>query len=91
MIGYFSRTVSFASWYFAGEESGWSDTQTLTIPEAVSSSAPSLSSVPDQSVAEAFFFGLGWLGVGVIVAVLAVLLVAVAVFLRCRKVKAPVK
>jgi hypothetical protein len=34
MIGYVSRTVEFASWHFTGEESGWSNTQTITISES---------------------------------------------------------
>ncbi len=35
--GYLSRTVIFASWHFTGEESGWSNTQTITINESTSS------------------------------------------------------
>ena len=45
MIGYVSRTVEFASWHFTGEESGWSDTQTLTI----NASAP--ITTPDDGTA----------------------------------------
>jgi hypothetical protein len=45
MIGYISRTVGFASWYFAGQESGWSNTQTVTIPS--SNSASPIPTVPE--------------------------------------------
>jgi hypothetical protein len=77
MVGYTHRVVEggMAPWYFFGEKSGWSSTQTLTITEA----------------APVFFFGLGWLGVGAVVAVVAVLMVIMAVFLRWRRVNAPVK
>jgi hypothetical protein len=43
MIGYFSRGVGFDSWSFTGEESGWSNTQTLTIP---ANESPSPTSTP---------------------------------------------
>jgi hypothetical protein len=45
MIGYIGRTVGFASWYFSGETSDWSSTQTITIDE--SSVFPS---VPEFSI-----------------------------------------
>ena len=47
MIGYFARTVGFASWYFAGEESGWSSTQTIIINgnSATPDTSPSPSAI----------------------------------------------
>ncbi len=84
MVGYFSRTVGFASWYFAGEESGWSNTQTITVGEPTQSSPsdsqPLASSGGDQ------VFGLEWVGVVVValLALIAVLLVFVVFYLRRR-------
>lgn len=46
MIGYVSRTVGFASWYFSGETSDWSPTQTVTIPTS------SVSPIPTSTVPE---------------------------------------
>lgn len=43
LIGYIGRTVGFASWYFTGQESGWSNTQTVTIP--ASSVSPNPTSI----------------------------------------------
>jgi hypothetical protein len=40
MIGYVHRTVGFMSWYFTGESSDWSNTQTITIPETSTSTSP---------------------------------------------------
>jgi hypothetical protein len=40
MIGYVSRTTEFASWAFTGEESGWSNTQTVFIPELTLPTSP---------------------------------------------------
>jgi hypothetical protein len=45
MMGYLSRTTEFASWHFTGEESDWSNTQTITI----GTNAPLPSQNPDQS------------------------------------------
>jgi hypothetical protein len=45
MIGYVSRTVGFASWYFAGQTSDWSPTQTVTIP-ASNTASPSPTVAP---------------------------------------------
>jgi hypothetical protein len=105
MIGYFSRSggVFLAPWYFAGEESGWSGTQTVTIsaPDASSSpssiapsssgSSPSPMDTPFQTnVGSSVLFGLDWVGVAVIAllaAVLVLLLVFVVVFLRRRAVR----
>jgi hypothetical protein len=41
MIGHIGRTVGFASWYFSGQSSEWSPTQTVTIPADSSSPYPS--------------------------------------------------
>jgi hypothetical protein len=46
LIGHIGRTVGFASWYFNGQESGWSNTQTITIPASSSSPTPA---VPELS------------------------------------------
>jgi hypothetical protein len=45
LIGYVHRVVEggMAPWYFFGEESGWSNTQTLTINEGAPSSNPTAS------------------------------------------------
>ena len=40
MIGYVHRTVGFMSWYFTGESSDWSPTQTIRIGEASTSDTP---------------------------------------------------
>jgi hypothetical protein len=51
-IGYVSRTIGFASWYFTGESSGWSSTQTITIPAvSVSTSTPSPTSSSNPTTA----------------------------------------
>lgn len=41
MIGHIGRTVGFASWYFSGETSDWSNTQTITVSEESSTPNPS--------------------------------------------------
>lgn len=89
MVGYFSRTSGFASWYFAGQESEWSRTQTLTIspPTQISQGASQpASSTNNPPVGQVF--GLDWVGVTVVVllVVIAVLLVCVVFYLRKRKV-----
>jgi hypothetical protein len=43
-IGYVHRTVGFNSWYFTGESSSWSKTQTLTIPDTSASASPNPTS-----------------------------------------------
>jgi hypothetical protein len=97
MIGYFSRSAGFASWYFEGEESGWSNVQTITISNT--SSPPSETINPSGSpqsptqtplapnVGTSVLFGLDWVGVAVIalLCVVVVLLVLVVVFLRRRR------
>jgi lipopolysaccharide export LptBFGC system permease protein LptF len=72
MIGYVSRTVGFASWYFAGQESGWSNTQTLTIPETSSSPNPT-PTVPEFPA------------IALVILPLLLSMFAVAVILRHRK------
>ena len=48
MIGYTHRVIegTFAPWYFFGEKSGWSNTQTLTITETALTSSPNPTSSP---------------------------------------------
>ena len=46
MIGYASRTIGFASWYFNGTESDWSPTQTVAIPASSISPTPSVPEFP---------------------------------------------
>ena len=71
MIGYVHRTVAFNSWYFTGETSGWSNTQTITIPETSASPDPS----PTPTVPE-------FPSAFVLVIVLIVLALAISVFKR---------
>jgi hypothetical protein len=52
MIGYVSRTIGFASWYFTGESSDWSNTQIITIPETSTSTSPSPNPTPTPTVPE---------------------------------------
>ncbi len=90
MIGYFSRTTGFASWYFAGEESGWSNTQTITIDATSNgSSLPSQnpSATPNQSDTQiSVWFGLGWWQAAtIVVSGVVVLLVFVVFYLRKRR------
>jgi hypothetical protein len=49
MIGYVSHTTEFASWYFTGEESGWSNTQTITIGESQTPTSPPANSPTPSS------------------------------------------
>jgi hypothetical protein len=99
MIGYVSRTVEFASWHFTGEESGWSNTQTVTIgvseptatPNTSPSSTPQDTTTPTEPSGPqtSVLFGLDWVQVAMLtlLAVVAVLLVVVIVFLHRRSVK----
>jgi hypothetical protein len=95
MIGYVSRDggVMFAPWFFDGQTSGWSNTQTLTIPasESARTQSPSVSPTTSTAIPTAatgaqgpVLFGLGWFEVVVValLGVVAVLLVLVVVFLR---------
>ena len=54
MIGYFHRDAStfWAPWVFDGETSGWSNTQTIAIPETSTSISPSPNSTPTPTVPE---------------------------------------
>ena len=93
MIGYFSRTVGFASWYFAGEESDWSNTQTISIGAGVPSGTPNASAItpaptltPYMSGSQStVLFGLDWLQlVLVVLSAVVVLLAFMVVLLRKR-------
>jgi hypothetical protein len=101
MIGYITREYagnygpSSYPYVFKGEVSGWSPTQTINIDssEFTSTATPNATVLPSQNFPSSSsgtgvdVFGLGWLGVALVVfvVVLAVLLVAVAVFWRRRK------
>jgi hypothetical protein len=100
MIGYTHRVVEggMAPWYFFGETSGWSTTQSLTINTNSPAANTSTSTAPTESPTAAsqlpdsgggLLFGLGWGEVAVIVllVVVAVLLGVVVVFLYKRTVK----
>lgn len=53
MIGYIHRDVRpLAPYLFTGEESGWSNTQTITIPETSTSTSPSPNPTPTPTVPE---------------------------------------
>jgi hypothetical protein len=98
MIGYFSRSVdiSFAPWYFIGEESGWSSTQTVTIYDnstttldtspAPSSAVPSPTTTPLQSsIGSDVLFGLGWWQEAVVVLSVVVVVLVLALVFLCRR------
>jgi hypothetical protein len=96
LIGHIGRTSGFASWYFNGEESGWSSTQTITIPANETTAAPSTSLSPTTSVTTEpsgsqtpALSGLDLLQVTVValLVVIAVLLGLVVVYLRKRSLK----
>jgi hypothetical protein len=84
---------------FTGESSDWSDTQTITVDNSsavTSSPAPSSSTSASQnptltvgqpSSGDSVLFGLGWIGVAVVVllALIAVLLVLVVFYLPRRR------
>jgi|YelNatPaOPRAMG01_1025707.scaffolds.fasta_scaffold43577_1 hypothetical protein len=54
MIGYVHRTVGFMSWYFTGESSDWSPTQTVTIPASNSNPSPTVPEFPFGAVLSLF-------------------------------------
>lgn len=96
-IGYYT-----ADNVFVGKTSGWTDMQTLTIPQDDSDSTPypsptstaSLSqnptATPDRSGPQTVaFLGLDWIQVATLalLAIIAVLLIFVVVFLRKRSIK----
>ncbi len=61
MIGYFSRTTGFASWYFAGEESCWSGTQTLNIsPENSPAPTPNMQTASPSPSSSGSSAQLNW-------------------------------
>jgi hypothetical protein len=98
MIGSIHRDGSqfMAPWVFDGQTSGWSSTQTLTIPASESTAtqnpsvSPATSSIPTAATGAqgSVLFGLDWLQVTVValLGVVAVLLVFVVVYLRRRSV-----
>lgn len=83
-------------WVFDGEESGWSNTQTVTISDGTSTATPSTSpsstthdtiSTTDQpDLQTSILFGLDWVQVTTValLGVIAVLLAVVVVYLRKR-------
>jgi hypothetical protein len=74
MIGHIGRTVGFASWYFSGQSSDWSPTQTVTVP------ANSNSPTPTANVPK-----LPWL----VIVPLLLSVFSLAVLFRYRKMKKP--
>jgi hypothetical protein len=84
MIGYVHRTIGFMSWYFTGESSDWSPTQTITIPTSsisptpnpTSSPIPTQTANPSPTVPE-----LSWL----VIIPLMISILSIAVVLRHRK------
>ena len=96
MIGYFSRTTGIDSWYFTGEESGWSNTQTLTIDASAPTATPNTSTLPSENPTStsdqpndgtSVLFSLGLVEVAIVtlLAVIAVLLVFVVLVLYLRR------
>jgi hypothetical protein len=55
MIGYVHRTVGFMSWFFTGESSGWSNTQTITIPETANTSPNPSPTIPELPLVSVIF------------------------------------
>ncbi|MCW4003596.1 MAG: hypothetical protein NWE95_06775 [Candidatus Bathyarchaeota archaeon] len=94
MIGYTHRVVEggMAPWYFFGEKSGWTNTQTLTItetaPTPITSQNPTTTPSPSDSPSVAQS-DLDWMQVTTVVllGVIAVLLVFVVLYLRKRSIK----
>jgi hypothetical protein len=54
MIGYVHRTVGFMSWYFTGESSDWSPTQTVTIPTSNPNPSPTVPEFPNGGALSLF-------------------------------------
>ena len=87
MIGYVHRYPVINSWTFNGTESGWSITQTITIP--ATSTSPSTSPNPtEQSGAHSAIpqLGLDWMEISLFttLAIIVVLLVVI-VFMHKKK------
>jgi len=77
MLGFFyKKAVSGSGWFFQGNTSDWSPTQTITIPANSVSPSPSLTSTP--AVPE-----LSWL----VIVPLLLSVISVAVIIRHRSVK----
>lgn len=101
LIGYEHGVYTYtpwSAWVITGEESGWSNTQTLTITDSASTSTPNTSpspsttpqdttTPPDISGSETLtVLGLDWVQLAMLtlLAIIAVLLVVVVVYLRKR-------
>ncbi|MBT0159744.1 hypothetical protein G4O51_07145 [Candidatus Bathyarchaeota archaeon A05DMB-2] len=85
MIGYVSRTVEFASWHFTGEESDWSNAQTITIdsnPSSVPSSASPDSQNPTASSDQS---GLNWTEIALFTALGVIVALAIVVIALIRR------
>jgi hypothetical protein len=96
MIGYWSRTTEFNSMHFTAQESGWSSSQTVTIPGNAATATSNTSASPTQAIPTIntgpiikTYLGLNY-GEIIIIAILSVivvlLVILIAVFQR-KKVK----
>gem|GEM_PF-705215 len=95
LFGYFSRMSTFlAPWYFDGQKSDWSGTQTIALPEAdasvatpsssvSSSQKPILTPVPSH-VGSTVFFGLTVIEivVSILLGMIAVSLIVLILYIR---------
>jgi hypothetical protein len=97
MIGYIHRDPLAIGWIFTGETSGWTGTQTITIsdnsfdsPSPSSSQTP--SAIPSQPIAgPSVLFDWNLAEIVGVVLLFVVLLFVGVVFLRRRRMNAPVK
>jgi hypothetical protein len=88
LIGSVNRDASqsLAPWVFDGQTSGWSNTQTVTIPASAPTATPNTSTFDAGS---SVLLGLDWVGIAIValLGVVAVLLVFLFVFQRKRNMK----
>jgi hypothetical protein len=83
-----------APWIFTGEESGWSNTQTLTIttsgvsPSPLSSPTSTPTAQQQPGAQTTTLLGLDWTTIALIVlSIVVALLIVVIAFMRRRRVK----
>jgi hypothetical protein len=93
LSGYWTRTIEVNSMHFESVESGWSNTQTVTIPDNTATSTPnnSASSIPTINTGPIVnnYLGLNYAEIIIIaiLSVIAILMVVLIAVLQRRKVK----